>query len=162
VLLRLQRYAHAYDLSELRIYVGCFLLLVPVADGLLTVHVLRHKGLGWLLLTQPACHLRVVLRAAVPRCGETGRGVERRALGIDRNRTLDVDYLASLGTSAIPSLIRVGEMRDRAEAHQAFPIIQKRKPLAQASLAQVDWRSWQQHDVRNLRLLAIHEVRTQR
>jgi hypothetical protein len=162
VLLRLQRYVHVYDLSELRVYVGCFLLLVTVGFGLLTAHVLRHKGLGWLLLTNllATFALFFVLQFLDVAKWVAESNVARWEAA--PTRTLDVEYLASLGASAIPSLIRVAEMRDRPEAHQAFAIIQKRKPRAQAYLAQLDWRSWQHRDVVNMRLLATHEVRTQR
>ena len=162
VLLRLQRYVAAYDLSELRVYVGCFLLLVTAGFALLTVHVVRHKGLGWLLLTNllATFALFFVLQFLDVRKWVAESNVARWEA--DRSRTLDVDYLASLGAPAIPSLIRVAEMPDRPEAHQAFVIIQKRKPQAQAYLAQLNWRSWQHRDVRDMRLLTTHEVRTQR
>lgn len=162
VLLRLQRYVDIYDLSELRVYVGCFLLLVTAGFGLLTVHVLRHKGLGWLLLTNL---LATFVLFFILQFLDVAKWVAQSNVArweADRTRTLDVEYLASLGASAIPSLIRVAEMPDRAEAHAAFMIIQQRKPRAQAYLAQLNWRSWQQRDVRDLRLLATHEVRTQR
>ena len=162
VLLRLQRYVDVYDLSELRVYVGCFLLLVTVGFGLLTVHVIRHKGLGWLLFTNLVATFALFF---VLQFLDVAKWVAESNVArweANRSRTLDVDYLASLGTSAIPSLIRVAEMPDRAEAHQAFLIIQKRMRRAQTYLAELNWRSWQQRDVRNMRLLATHEVRMQR
>ncbi|MBA2270984.1 MAG: DUF4173 domain-containing protein [Chthoniobacterales bacterium] len=162
VLLRLQRYVEVYDLSELRVYVGCFLLLVTAGLGLLTVHLVSRKGLGWLLLTNLLATFALFF---VLQFRDVAKWVAESNVArweADRTRMLDVEYLASLGASAIPSLIRVAEMPDRAEAHQAFVIIQKRKPRAQAYLAELDWRSWQQRDVRNMRLLATHEVRTLR
>ena len=81
VLLRLQRYVDVYDLSELRVYVGCFLLLVTTGFGLLTVHVLKHKGSWMAAAVQPRRNLRLVLRAPVSRRREMGRRVERRPLG---------------------------------------------------------------------------------
>jgi hypothetical protein len=162
VLLRLQRYVEVYDLSELRVYVGCFLLLVTAGFGLLTVHALRHKGLAWLLLTNllTTFALFFVLQFLDVRKWVAESNVARWEA--NRSRNLDVEYLASLGAPAIPSLIRVAEMPDRAEAHPAFVIIQGRKPHAQAYLTQLNWRSWQQRDVRSFRLLATHEVRTRR
>ena len=160
VLLRLQRYVEVYDMSELRVYVGCFLLLVTVGFGLLTVHVVRHKGLGWLLFTNLLATFALFF---VLQFLDVAKWVAESNVArweADRSRTLDVDYLASLGTSAIPSLIRVAEMPE-AEAYRAFQIIQNRKPRALAYLAQLDWRSWQQRDVCNLRVLARHEVRAQ-
>ena len=162
VLLRLQRYVDVYDLSELRVYVGCFLLLVTVGFALLAVHVLRHTGLGWLLLMNLIAifALFFVLQLLDVQKWVAESNVARWEA--DRTRTLDVEYLGSLGASAFPSLIRVAETADRPEAHEAFVKIQKWKPQAQAYLAQLNWRSWQQRDVVNMRLLATHEVRTQR
>ena len=162
VLLRLQRYVDVYDLSELRVYVGCFLLLVTVGFALLAVHVLRHKGLGWLLLTNLVATFALffVLQFLDVQKWVAESNVARWEA--DRTRTLDVEYLGSLGASAFPSLIRVAETADRPEAHEAFIKIQKWKPQAQAYLVQLNWRSWQQRDVDGFRLLATHEVRTQR
>jgi hypothetical protein len=162
VLLRLQRYVEAYQLSELRVYVGCFLLLASVGFVLLTIHVIAHKGLTWLLLTNVAATFALFFGLQfVDVAGWVAESNVAR-WEADRSRALDVDYLASLGASAIPSLIRVAETSDRAEAQQAVVVIQKRKGRAEAYLAEVDWRSWQQRVVRNLRLLATHEVHAER
>ncbi len=161
VLLRLQRYIDVYDLSELRVYVGCFLLLVTTGFCLLALHVARHKGLGWLLLTNLIATFALFYVLQFLDVAKWVAEANVARWEADRSRILDLDHLGSLGASAIPSLIRVAEMPDRAEAHQAFVLIQKKKPRAQAYLADLNWRSWQQRDVRNLRLLATHEVRTQ-
>lgn len=162
VLLRLQRYIEVYDMSELRVYVGCFLLLVSVGFGLLTVHVIRHKGLGWLLLMNFAATFALFFVLQFLDVAKWVAACNVARWEADRRRTLDVEYLASLGASAIPSLIRVAETPDRTEAHQALVIIEKRKPQAQMYLAQLDWRSWQHRNVVNMRLLATHEVRNAR
>ncbi|HSH39767.1 MAG TPA: DUF4173 domain-containing protein, partial [Chthoniobacterales bacterium] len=162
VLLRLQRYVDAYQLSELRVYVACFLLLVTVGFGLLTLHVVAHRGIGWLLLTSTLVTFTLFF---VLQFLDVAKWVAESNVArweADPSRTLDVKYLASLGPSAIPSMIRVAETPARPEAHEAFLIIQKRKPHAQARLAARDWRSWQQRKVQNTRLLATHDVRTRR
>ena len=161
VLLRLQRYVDAYQLSELRVYVGCFLLLVAVGFGLLTVHVIAHKSLGWLfrsnLTATFALFFVLQFLDVAKRVAETN--VARWQNG--PSRTLDVSYLASLGASAVPSLIKVAEMPGRSEAHDAWVALRHRKEGAELVLAELDWRSWQQREVRNARLLVTHEVRTQ-
>jgi hypothetical protein len=162
VLLRLQRYVEAYQLSELRVYVGCFLLLVTVGFVLLTIHVIAHKGLTWLLLTNLGATFALFFLLQFP---DVARWVAESNVARwqnDPTRTLDLEYLASLGSSAVPSLIQVAETAGRPEAHDAFVVLQKRKPAAERRLATLDWRSWQQREVRNTRLLATHEVRTQR
>ena len=44
VFLRLVRYVEAYQLSELRVYVGCFLLLVTIGFGSLTLHIFVRRA----------------------------------------------------------------------------------------------------------------------
>ena len=161
VLLRLQRYVEAYQLSELRVYVGCFLLLVTAGFVLLTIHVVARKGLTWLVLTNVAATFTLFFVLQFP---DVARWVAESNVARwqnDPKRTLDVEYLSSLGASAIPSLIRVADT-GRPEAHDAFLVLQKRKPAAERRLADRDWRSWQQREIRNLRLLAPHEVRMDR
>jgi len=162
VLLRLLRYVEAYQLSELRVYVGCFLLLVTLGFGLLTLHVVTHRGLGWLLVMNLGATFALFF---VLQFLDVAKFVAETNVGHwekDNRRTLDVDYLASLGTSAVPSLIKVAETPGRSEAHAAFAVLQCRKPDARAWLAQLNWRSWQHRKVGHTRLLAEHEVRTRR
>ena len=162
VLLRLQRYIEVYDLSELRVYVGCFLLLVTTGFCLLAVHVAWHKGLGWLLLTNLLATFALFFVLQFLDVAKLVAEANVARWAADRSRPLDVEHLGSLGASAIPSLIRVAEMPDREDAHQALVLLEKKKPPAQAYLAELNWRSWQQRDVRDLRLLATSDVGTQR
>jgi hypothetical protein len=156
VLLRLQRYVEAYQLSELRVYVACFLLLVSVGFVLLTIHVIAHKGITWLVLTNLAATFALFFILQFP---DVARWVAESNVARwknDPSRTLDVDYLASLGPSAIPSLIEVAQTPGRPEADAASLVLRERQAAAQRRLADLDWRSWQQRKIRNLRLLAEH------
>jgi hypothetical protein len=162
VLLRLQRYVDAYQLSELRIYVGCFLLLVAAGFALLTVHVTAHKSFGWLFRSNLAATFALFFVLQFLDVAKWVAETNVARWQNDATRTLDVHYLASLGASAVPSLINVAEMAGRSEAHDAFIALQYRKAHAELVLADLDWRSWQQREVRSARLLATHEVRTQR
>ena len=81
VVLRLVRYVEAYQLSELRVYVGCFLI-----PGQLRVRVARlsHSKTARscsVNLRERARYLRAFLRSAISRRGQLGCALQRRALG---------------------------------------------------------------------------------
>lgn len=162
VFLRLVRYVQAYQLSELRVYVGCFLLLVTVGFGSLVLHILAPRGFNRLLFINLLATFALFFVLQFP---DVGKWVAEYNVGRwqhDPQRTLDVLYLNSLGPSAIPSLITVAETPARPEAHTAFEFIQAQKATASAILEGANWRTWQSRKFRNTRQLLTHEVRTRR
>ncbi|MEA3213008.1 MAG: hypothetical protein QOE70_6065 [Chthoniobacter sp.] len=160
VLLRLKLYVDAYQLSELRVYVGCFLLLVATGFGLLAWRILRGKGLGWLLFANALATFALFFMIQFPDVARWVADYNVARWQQDPRRTLDVDYLESLGPSAYPALIAVAETPNRPEAHEAFQKAQQRKEIERVYLDNLNWRSWQQREVRNARWLLEHEIRT--
>lgn len=162
VLLRLKLYVDAYQLSELRVHAGCFLLLVAAGFGLLAVYIWQRRTLRWLVLANAVATFTLFF---VLQFLDVARWVGEYNVGRwerDRNRTLDVVYLGHLGPSAYPSLIKVAQTADRPEAHEAFLLVSELKNKEQQRWADLDWRSWQLRPIRNSRLLIEHQVRTAR
>jgi hypothetical protein len=162
VLLRLKLYVEAYQLSELRIYVACFLLLVTVGFGLLAWRIVKSKNLGWLLLTNLLATFALFFCIQFPDVARWVADYNVARWQQDASRTLDVAYLATLGHSAYSALSTVAETPGRSEAHEAFVFFQSKKEYERERLATLNWRSWQTRPVRNARFLVEHEIRTKR
>jgi hypothetical protein len=162
VLLRLKLYVDAYQLSELRVYVGCFLLLVATGFALLAWRIVRDRTLGWLVFANllATFALFFVVQFLDVRRWVAEYNVARWRE--DRSRTLDVEYLASLGPSAYRQLIAVAETPGRRDAHFAFQKAQELRDAAREELANLNWRSWQSREVASKRHLATHDIRTER
>jgi hypothetical protein len=160
VVLRLKLYVDAYQLSELRVYVGFFLLLVATGFGLLTWRIVRAKGLGWLLAANTFATFALFFTVQFLDVARWVADYNVARWQKDTRRTLDVGYLASLGPSAYRALIIAAETPERPEAHDAFEVFQEKKRYEAERLASVDWRSWQGRELRNARLLVQHQVRT--
>ncbi len=116
VFLRLKLYVDAYQFTVLRVYVAFFLVLVAVGFGLLAIYVERAMRFGWLLtsnaiatfslffIVQFTDALGWVAQANVRQWQrDPGRALD--------GRTLDLEYLESLGASGWPALINVAAQR---------------------------------------------------
>ncbi|MGI8602123.1 MAG: DUF4153 domain-containing protein [Verrucomicrobiales bacterium] len=162
VLLRLKLYVDAYQLTEQRVYAGCFLVLVTTGFGLLAWRIQSAKSLKWLFSASAisAFALFFIMQFADVAKWVADYNVSRWQH--DRSRTLDVTYLGSLGPSASPALINVAKTANRPEAHEAFQKIQQRKIFERQRLADLNWRSWQAREIRHARLLVEGEIRTAR
>lgn len=143
VALRLKLYVEAYQLSVLRVYVACFLLLVGAGFLLLGWHILRGFQLGRLILGNLAS---VGLLFFVLQFCDVGAAVARwNVAQWERHprRELDLDYLIRLGPSAWPSLMVVARQRtDDALAARALSHLRE-VATQEAGRAPVDWRSAQ-------------------
>jgi hypothetical protein len=160
VFLRLIRYVEAYQLSELRVYVGCFLVLVTAGFGSLVFHILTPRGFNRLLLVNVITTFGLFFVLQFPDVAKWVAEYNVARWQQDSKRTLDVAYLNSLGLSAVPSLITVAETSGRPEAHAAFQFIQARKGIAPAIVEGANWRTWQSRKFWNARQLLTHQVRT--
>jgi hypothetical protein len=130
--------------------------------GSLVFHILRPRRLGRLIFANALATFALFF---VLQFLDVASWVARYNVARwqnDSTRTLDVAYLDSLGASASPFLIQVAETPNRAEAHEAFDVIQARKTGAHRLVAETNWRAWQWRKMRNAQLLLAHEVRTQR
>ena len=142
VVLRLKLYVDAYQLSELRVYVGCFLLLVTAGFALLAWHVARSGNLGALLWRNV---LATFVLLFIVQFTDIARWVARFNVAQWRSqpgRTLDLAYLETLGPGAWPALCDVAAASGGgATSQHAREIVEK---LAAAeSRATRDWRSYQ-------------------
>jgi hypothetical protein len=107
VLRRLQLYVEAYQLSELRVYVGFFLFLISIGFVLLAWHIHRGMELGRLI----GCNLLALLAFffVIQFC-DVGTWVGRWNVAqwkADPDRTLDIRYLDALGSRGWPALAEV-------------------------------------------------------
>ncbi len=145
VFLRLKLYVDAYQLSELRVYVGCFLLLVTVGFGLLAWHVARGGSLGTLLWRNVLATFALFFVVQFP--DVTGWVARFNVAQWQREptRTLDLAYLEALGPGAWPALIAVASSRDRAHstAEEARERVIRLAANESDARSTRDWRSFQ-------------------
>jgi len=147
VVLRLKLYVDAYQLSELRIYVGCFLLLVTVGFVLLALHVVRDGSLNRLIFhnTLAVFALFFVLQF-VNVAGYVARFNVAQWRN-DRTRALDFDHLESLGPGAWPALCSVATTPDAFRSPST--VDEARARVRKIALQEIeyrmhsDWRSFQ-------------------
>jgi hypothetical protein len=162
VLMRLKLYVDAYQLSEQRVYVAIFLLLVAVGFGLLAHRIVAEKSLLWTILANGLTAFGLFFTVQFLDVARWVADYNVARWQGNHTRVLDVEYLASLGHSAYPALIRVAETSGRSEAHTAFAHLQVRKEIERARMDQQDWRSLQIRQDSNARRLLQHEIRTRR
>ena len=144
VLQRLRLYVDAYDLSELRVFVGCFLLLVGTGFVLLARHVLRPGNLNRLLRHNAVATFALFF--TVQFC-DVGGWVARANVARWQSeplRTIDVEYLGTLGPGAWPSLVALAEQsRSGSIAVASRRVLADLAEVERARLENFDRRAWQ-------------------
>ncbi len=144
VLRRLQLYVETYQYSELRVYVGCFLLLVTVGFLLLAHHIHRGMQLGKLIRSNALVTL--LLFFIVQYC-DVATWVAQRNVAqwkADSRRILDLTYLESLGPCGWPALAEVAQdPRGKPESDEATRILRIAVSREMISAKEHDWRSYQ-------------------
>ena len=149
VLRRVMIYAEEYQLTEKRVYVCCFLLLVTTGFLLLAWFVQKRKSFNWLLgqNTVATFSLFFILQFVDVRGAVARHNVDHWVRGAD----IDVEYLATLGPTAWPELIRVARTTSNEWIRQR----------ATALLSEIynaprreDWRSYQFQEARGFELVA--------
>ncbi len=160
VFLRLKLYVNAYELSEERVYVGCFLLLVVTGFILLGLHVAGPGNLNALFLrnAQATFALFFILQFANVAGWVAHYNVARWKH--KPQRTLDVAYLASLGPGACPSLVEVASSANdpSGAAVQARIALRQIADGEATRLETTDWRSWQvRRDLQSRGLIAASD-----
>lgn len=162
VILRLKLYVDAYQLSEQRVYVALFLLLVATGFVMLACHVLRPGSLLRLVLANAISTF--VLFFGLQFC-DVDRWVAEYNVARwldDPGRGIDLDYIESMGPSGWSALIQVAQTPARPEAHTAFLKVQQLKETQRPKLANGNWRSWQWRKVEAARELLECAIRTRR
>jgi hypothetical protein len=162
VLLRLKLYVDAYQLSEQRIYVAFFLLLVTAGFCLLARRIIAGKSLQWLLLSNALAAFTLFFTVQFLDVARWVADYNVARWQENPSRVLDVEYLGQLGHSAFPALIVAAETPGRSEAHSAFLYLQARKEHERERLGAMNWRSLQFREHSNAQRLVQHEFRTRR
>ncbi|MFT5192307.1 MAG: hypothetical protein ACI957_005360 [Verrucomicrobiales bacterium] len=143
VILRLKLYVDTFQLSLLRLHVLCFLLLVATGFVLLVIKIKRDHGFAWLLNANclAVFGLFFIMQFVNDR-GLVAHVNYSMALQ-NPNHTLDVDYLAALGSPAWPTLHRI--TRDPQQFPNSSQLAAKRLSKARAAdqYASRTWQSWQ-------------------
>ena len=148
VFLRLKFYVDEFQLTEKRVYVGCFLLLVGAGFLFLAWFVEKRRTFNWLLGRNAAATFLLFFLLQFPDiAGTVARyDVERwmSSLGGRQPKNLDVEYLASLGPGAWPQL-KIVATSDRAPSVSVGARLKLHEIRAQESAAakSEDWREWQ-------------------
>lgn len=137
VLRRLMFYTEAYQLTEKRVFVGCFLLLVMVGFLLLAWFVEKRRSFNWLLGQNAVATFTLFF--ALQFCDVPGWVAHYNVGRWEQSGELDVAYLASLGPTAWPDLIQVARSTRKKSTSDAAR--QTLKGLVDES--RIDWRGYQ-------------------
>ncbi|MCB1099854.1 MAG: DUF4173 domain-containing protein [Verrucomicrobiae bacterium] len=148
VVLRLKLYVEFYQMSLLRVYVVCFLVLVSVGFVLLAIRVHQERTMSWLL---GANVLGVFGLFFVMQCWDEHRFVANWNIDAARSdaksgKTLDTAYLGSLGPAAWPGLYEVAsqpEVFGRWATADAKTILTNEAEQYENRMATGGWRAWQ-------------------
>lgn len=153
VLLRLKMYVDEFQWSELRVYVGFFLLLVSSGFALLAWRIVAGKRLEWLIGAN-ACAV-FVLFFVLQFLNVAGwvAGTNVAVWSKDPRRTLDLEYLAQLGAPAYRALGVAASSFERAEAPEARLILERIRREETSRRLECDWRSYQVRREQNVRWL---------
>jgi hypothetical protein len=157
VFLRLKLYIDAYQLSELRVYTGCFLALVCTGFGFLAWHIARGLQIHRLVFENTCATFALFF---ILQWCDVGTWVAQRNVArweVEPNRTLDLAYLAALGPCGWPALEAVAGSTHHpdtaAEAAQRL----RDTAIEIARLKSPDWRSYQaRRDTRARQLIENH------
>ena len=143
VLLRLKLYVEAYQLSELRVFVGCFLLLVATGFALLAWQVVRGMKLGQLLRSNALATFALffVLQFADVASAVANYNVAQWLR--DPRRTLDVEYLESLGAGGWRALVVVKQNARDSDSRQAAVDLREIATRERFRIERQDWRETQ-------------------
>ena len=160
VLLRLKLYVDLWQLTEKRVYVGCFLLLVTSGFLSLGWSILRERGLHWLISRNLIATFALFFALQFPDViGAVARYNVAR-WEHEPQRGLDIDYLVSLGPNALPSLVRVANHpRQKWIAAQAKERADSIAVVEWELLKQRDWRSWQMRREAGVSAVLSHAAR---
>jgi hypothetical protein len=142
VFLRLKLFVDVSLLTEKRIYVGCFLLLVATGFIFLTVHVERGAQLGRVLWRNAVATF--VLFYVIQFVDVVGIAARSNVARWEKGWPFDVHYHAGLSASAWPVLLRVArDTRRSQDAAEARKELRRIVGEEQTRTGRSDWRSWQ-------------------
>jgi hypothetical protein len=144
VLRRLQFYVHAYQLSELRVFVGCFLMLVTCGFLLLGREIWKGMNLGRLFFANAITTFALFFTLQFCDVGTwvANWNVARWIKG--DHASIDIDYLVSLGPKGWPGLSTIASSdRNAAVTAEVRFRLSEIANAERESARQTDWRSFQ-------------------
>ena len=150
VVLRLKLYVDTFQLSLLRVYVVCFLVLVSVGFVLLAIRIQRERTLSWLVGSNL---LAVFSLFFIMQCWDEHRfvakwNVDAAGAAGTSAKVLDTGYLAKLGPAAWPYLAQVADNPGgfgRRVSNDAATTLAREAVDYRANVASDGWRGWQWH-----------------
>jgi hypothetical protein len=142
VLLRLKLYVDEFQWTTLRVYVGCFLLLVSVGFLLLALHVRYEWSLNRLIVANMAAVLALFYVVQFLPVEEWVARNNVAAYLKDPQRGIDLAYLDRLGPGAWPALAQLAAS-DLPAAGDAQGRLEEAALAEKERRTQTDWRSWQ-------------------
>jgi hypothetical protein len=144
VLRRLQFYVHAYQLSELRVYVACFLALVTCGFLLLGREIWKGMSLGRLFFANTVTTFALFFTLQFCDVGTwvANWNVARWIKG--DHESIDINYLVSLGPKGWPGLSTIASSYRNAfvTADVRFRLREIAK-IERESARHTNWRSFQ-------------------
>lgn len=148
--IRMGAYVEAFGLSELRLYTSVFMLWTAVVLVAVVATVLRGRRAAFAAIAAGTAVLTIFSLAAVNPDGAIARVNLDRAVG---GADLDVDYLLSLSSDAVPvSADRLASLPADAAGHLRPALATWQIRLADDAATE-GWRSWTLGDHRASRAL---------
>lgn len=144
-ILRLELYVEAYSLTELRVAAGLWMGIVAIGLALILLRILLRRSNEWLIATNLASLIVVLYISAFidfPAFIARFNVIHSHEISFE-GPPLDIDYLSSLGPSAIPALDLyllklptqlIDKMYEAQRARYSLSVDFERRPR--------DWRSW--------------------
>ena len=144
VFLRLKLYVDVWQLTEKRVYVGCFLVLVITGFSLLAWSIMHSRGLHWLIVRNLVATFVLFFALQFPNVAGLVAHYNVARWQRDPNRSLDLDYLVMLGPGAWPALVELaGDQRDPSIGARAAIRVSSIAARESVLRKKRDWRSWQ-------------------
>jgi len=144
-ILRLDLYVEAYSLTELRVAAGIWMGLVAVGLVLILLRILLRQSNQWLIASNIAVLMGVLyLSAFIDFPAFIARFNVTHSLELSHEGVpLDIDYLSSLGPSAIPALDLYLSALPNDVTEKKGTALSIRQSLAHGfERRSRDWRSW--------------------
>jgi len=154
VFLRVKLYVNAFDLTVIRVNLVFFLALVAVGFVLLAIHVWRQRTLGWLLHANVLATFFLFFTVQfLDTEGFAARYNVKLWLDSKGTRSLDLDYLESLGPPAFDALESVAQSGPTERARVTADYLETARDKAREQLDHTPWTSWQLREMRCQRKL---------
>lgn len=144
-MLRLELYVEAYSLTELRVAAGLWMGIVAIGLALILLRILLNRSNEWLIATNLASLIAVLYISAFidfPAFSARFNVTHSREISFE-GQPLDIDYLSSLGPSAIPALdLYLLKLPDHLMDQRTQAVTVRYYLARNFEMRRRDWRSW--------------------